>query len=101
MNNRFIGWITYYQVSGLEIEKNSHETDYFRITSSKYIVFIKNEDYVTIYPTKDSISTSDLLYVNKSSSLSFQNLFPEKFDLFSEIYFNKMIDRILSMRAFS
>lgn len=95
-----VGWIPYYQDDVLEILQRSYETT-FRITSTKYLVFIKNNVDLTIYTAKDSISSADCLYTNESSSLSFQDFFGTQIDLYSEMKFNKIIDRILSMKAFS
>jgi hypothetical protein len=95
-----LGWNPYYQDDVLEILQHSYENT-FRITSTKYLVFIRNNVYLTIYTAKNSISSSDRLYTNESSSLSFQDFFEAQIDLYSEMKFNKIIDRILSMKAFS
>lgn len=96
-----VGWDPYYQDDVLEIFlQHSYETT-FRITSTKYLVFLRNNVYLTVYPAKDSLSVDDRLYINESSSLSFQDFFNTPIDLYSEMKFNKMIDRILSMKAFS
>lgn len=93
-------WVTYYQDDGLEILQHVLDRT-FRITSAKYLVFIKNNKYLIVYTAKDALSADDRLYINESSSLAFYDLFDTKIDLYSEMKFNKMIDRILSMKVFS
>lgn len=61
---------------------------------------IKNNDYISVYPKKDILGVKDRMYTSHTS-LSFQDILPNQTDLYSEIKFNKMIDRILSMKVFS
>jgi len=89
----------FYQDDVLDILSIPYENS-FRITSTKYLVFLKNNQHISIYPNIEPLSISDCIYAN-STSLSFKDFFPGRIDLYSETNFNKLIDRILSMQVFS